>query len=42
MDLKVVTCGDMDWIQLVQDRVQWWALVNMVMILWVPSVEVPD
>jgi len=25
-----------DWIHLVQDRGQWWALVNMVMNLWVP------
>jgi hypothetical protein len=25
-----------DWIQLAQDRVQWWAFVNMVMNLWVP------
>jgi hypothetical protein len=27
---------NMHWINLVQDRVQWEALVNMVMNLWVP------
>ena len=27
---------DLDWIYLVQDRDQWWALVNKVMILQVP------
>jgi len=26
----------MDWIQFIQVRVQWWALVNMVMKLWIP------
>jgi hypothetical protein len=25
-----------NWIQLTWDRVQWWALVSMVMNLWVP------
>jgi hypothetical protein len=24
------------WIYLVQDKHQWWALVNMVMNLWIP------
>jgi hypothetical protein len=28
--------GDMDWIDLSQDRDRWWALVNVVMNLWVP------
>ena len=28
--------GDMDWIDLAQDRDMWWALVNAVMNLWVP------
>jgi hypothetical protein len=28
--------GDMDWIELVQDRDRWWALVNSVMNLGVP------
>jgi hypothetical protein len=27
--------GDMDWIDLVQDRNRWWALVNAVMNIWV-------
>jgi hypothetical protein len=25
-----------DWIKMAQDRERWWALVNMVMNLWVP------
>ena len=28
--------GDMDWIDLAQDRDRWWALMNAVMNLWVP------
>jgi hypothetical protein len=31
MDLRVIGWDDMDWIDLAQDRDQWWALVNMVM-----------
>jgi hypothetical protein len=30
MDLKVIGCQDVDWIQLAQDRVQWQDLVNTV------------
>ena len=35
MDLQEVGCGDMDWIELAQDRVRWRALVDVVMNIWV-------
>ena len=36
MDLNELGCGGMDWIELVQDRNRWQALVNAIMNLEVP------
>jgi hypothetical protein len=36
MDLRERGWGGMDWIDLVQDRDHWRALVNTVMNLWIP------
>jgi hypothetical protein len=36
MDLKGIRCEYMNWINLAQDRDQWWHLVNTIMNLHVP------
>jgi hypothetical protein len=36
MDLREVGCGDIDWIDLAQDRERWRAVVNAVMNLGIP------
>jgi hypothetical protein len=36
MNLQVVGCGGMDWIELAEDRGRWWALVKSIMNLRVP------
>jgi len=36
IDLKKVGWGAMDWINMVQNRDSWWALVNAIMNLMVP------
>jgi hypothetical protein len=36
MDLREIGIDGMNWIQLSQDRVQWWAFVKTVMSLRVP------
>jgi hypothetical protein len=37
MDLREMGMDGVNWIQLAQDRVQWWTCVNTVMNLWVPQ-----
>ena len=36
MDLQVVGCGDMGWIELAQDRDRWRTLGNAIMNIGVP------
>jgi hypothetical protein len=36
MDCSAMGCEDVDWIELVEDRIQWQALVNTVINLQVP------
>jgi hypothetical protein len=36
MDLREIGWDGRDWIELAQDRYQWWALLNTVMNLQVP------
>jgi hypothetical protein len=36
MDLREIGWDGMDWIDLTQDRDQWWALLNAVMNIRVP------
>jgi hypothetical protein len=36
MDLREIGINGENWIQLVEDRIQWQAFVIMVMNLWVP------
>jgi hypothetical protein len=37
MDVRKIGWGDMDWIDLAEDRDQWRVLVNTVMNLWFPK-----
>jgi hypothetical protein len=37
MELREIGFGDVDWIHWAQNRDRWWAVVNTVMNLWVPS-----
>jgi hypothetical protein len=36
MGLQEVGWGGMDWIDMAQDRDRWWAVVNVVLNVWVP------
>jgi hypothetical protein len=37
MDLREIGFEDAGWIHLVQNRVQWWILINTIMQHWVPN-----
>jgi hypothetical protein len=36
MDLREIGINEVNWIQLAQDMVQWWAFVNTIIDLWFP------
>jgi hypothetical protein len=36
LDLRETRWEVVDWVHMAEDRDQWWALVNMVMKIWVP------
>jgi hypothetical protein len=36
MDLREIGWEGVDWMHLAEDKDQWWALVNMILSLWVP------
>jgi hypothetical protein len=36
MEVREVGCGNMDWIDLDQDKDKWRALINTIINLWVP------
>jgi hypothetical protein len=36
MELKEIACEGVDFIQVIQDRDQWWDLVDTALYLWVP------
>jgi hypothetical protein len=36
MDLTETGCEGVEWMHVAQDRDLWWALVNMVINLWIP------
>jgi hypothetical protein len=36
MDLMEIEWGSVDWMHLAEGRDKWWALVNLVINLWVP------
>jgi len=35
MDLQEIAWKGLDWIYLVQDRDKWWAVLNILMHLWI-------
>jgi hypothetical protein len=37
MDLTEIKCEGMEWIQLSQNKIDWWTFVNTIMLFWVPN-----